>query len=91
MRLYTATAVVRAGMQARTGSEIENLYLYHFPKGTLLKIEEDAQTAADIILTKVGDAIAAGVTEIDFRWPDRGCRHCPVAPARCAMRKNGSR
>lgn len=60
------------------GLEIENLYLYHFPKGTLLKIEEDAQTAADI-LTKVGDAIAAGVTEIDFRWPDRGCRHCPVA------------
>ena len=76
------------------GLQIGNLYLYHFPKGTLLKIDDDAGAgvrasagansraaaggAAAGILAKVGDAIAAGETEIDFRWPDRGCRHCPV-------------
>lgn len=101
------------------GLQVGGLYLYHFPKGALLKIDDDAGVGADAgvvsagagaivdtgasagagagtdaganagtsvnsataidILTKVGDAIAAGETEISFKWPDRGCRHCPVA------------
>lgn len=71
------------------GLQINSLFLYHFPKGALLKVDDDAGVGVDVstgansataadILAKVGNAIAAGETEISFGWPDRGCRHCPV-------------